>query len=431
MLFTLCYLRISELFTKTLREPPKDEMAINAQLLERGGFVYKNSAGIYTFLPLGWRVIQKIANIVRKEMDAIGGQEVFMPALIERKYMEPTSRWDVDIGYKFSGHKLSAISYQPDFVLGWTHEEVLTAIAAKYVSSHKDLPFAAYQIQTKFRNEPRAKSGLLRGREFIMKDLYSFHTSEQDLFDYYHKVRQAYERIFEHCGLKTVYTLAAGGTFTIADTHEFQVVSPIGEDTIFVCEKCDYAENQELVRLKEGDACPRCAGLIIQKRAIEVGNIFPLGTKFSRAFGLNFRNIAGDLQPVVMGSYGLGISRLVGTIVEIYNDAHGIIWPESVSPFKVQLIELRESKIMIPESGVKQETEKIYQELQAHEIEVLYDDRAYVSAGEKFMDADLIGCPLRLVVSERTLDKRSVEIKRRNETKTSLVPLINYLRVLK
>src|SRR3989338_6322084 len=213
-------MRLSQLFTKTLREAPSDEEAINAKLLIRGGFVFKNSAGIYSFLPLGWRVMTKIANIIREEINTIGGQELFMPALVEKKYMEPTGRWNLDVGY-FAKPKNEE---QADYVLGWSHEEVLTAIASKFISSYKELPFSAYQIQTKFRNEPRAKSGLLRGREFMMKDLYSFHTNEQDLAKYYEEAAKAYYKIFERCGLKAIYTLAAGGVFTDKFTHEFQVV---------------------------------------------------------------------------------------------------------------------------------------------------------------------------------------------------------------
>lgn len=409
-------MRLSKLFTKTLREDPKDEESINAKLLTRGGFIFKNSAGIYTFLPLGWRVIEKIINIVREEMNAIGGEEVFMPALVEKKYMEPTGRWDLDVGFYInssrSNSSKSKASGKVDFVLGWTHEEVLTTIAAKYINSYKDLPFTAYQIQTKFRNEPRAKSGLLRGREFMMKDLYSFHESEKDLFRYYDTVKEAYLKIFERCGLKTIYTLAAGGAFTVSNTHEFQVLADVGEDTIFVCEKCGYAENSDISKLKDSDKCPECGGKIQEKKSIEVGNIFPLGTKYSEAFGLKFLDKNGDKKHVVMGSYGVGISRLMGTIVEIYNDGIGILWPESIAPFKAHLIVLDHRN---------QEADKVYEELRKAKVEVLYDDRIDQSPGEKFADADLIGCPMRIIVSEKTLEKDSVEIKRRNETEIRLL----------
>ena len=285
-------MRQSKLFGQTLRENPKDETSVNARLLERGGFVYKNSAGVYSYLPLGWRVLGKIAGIIRKEMNAIGGQEMFMPALVEKKYLDATGRWDVPVGFEVKGKNEKTA----DFVLGWTHEEVLTAIAKRYISSYKDLPFGAYQIQTKFRNEPRAKSGLLRGREFMMKDLYSFHSSEEDFKNYYAIVKEAYFKIFEQCGLKSFYTVAAGGNFTSSNTHEFQVLSQVGEDKILLCLKCEYAENKEISKLGDGDKCPKCGGKIKIENAIEVGNIFPLGEKYSSAFNLQFIDSRGKKE---------------------------------------------------------------------------------------------------------------------------------------
>lgn len=403
-------MRLSKLFTRTLREDPKDEESINAKLLIRGGFIQKNSGGIYTFLELGWRVMEKLTRIIREEMNAIGGQEIFMPALVEKKYWEATGRWDVEIGFEAKGKK----EEKANFVLGWSHEDILSSMAAKFISSYKDLPKAVYQIQTKFRNEPRAKSGLLRGREFLMKDLYSFHESENDLFSYYEKVKEAYFKIFERCGLKTIYTLAGGGPFTISNTHEFQVLAEVGEDRILVCSKCQYAENSEISKLKDGDKCPECSGQIEEKKSIEVGNIFPLGKKYSEAFDLKFLTKDGDQRHVVMGSYGIGISRLMGTIVEVFNDGIGIIWPESAAPFKIHLIVLDHRN---------QEADKIYDDLQKKSAEVLYDDREGESPGEKFADADLIGCPWRLVVSEKTLKNDSAEIKKRSEDKSVLVKL--------
>src|SRR3989344_4596914 len=361
-------MRQSRLFTKTRREAPKDARAPNHILLVRGGFVSQLSSGIYSFLPLGWNVMEKIIKIIKEEMNAIGGQELFMPALVEKKYMEPTGRWDLDVGFyvdssrnKASGNDRILASGKDNFVLGWSHEEVLTSIASEYINSYEDLPFAAYQIQTKFRNEPRAKSGLLRGREFMMKDLYSFHASEKDLETYYEKAKDAYFKIFERCGLKAVYTLAGGGVFTDKFTHEFQVISEVGEDTIFLCLKCGYAENSEISKLKNADTCPKCpstlqrvqgrpeeferatssgqaAGNIAEKKAIEVGNIFNNGTRYSDNLGLSFVDENGIKNSVWMAAYGIGISRLMATIVEVSNDANGIIWPESVSPLKVHLI---------------------------------------------------------------------------------------------
>ncbi|MDO8561132.1 MAG: aminoacyl--tRNA ligase-related protein [bacterium] len=415
----------SQLFGKTLREAPKDEASANAELLERGGFVYKNSAGIYSYLPLGWRVLQKIAGIIREEINAIGGQELFMPALVEKKYMEPTGRWGVDIGLEVKGKG----EKEALFVLGWTHEEILTAIAKHFVNSYKDLPFSAYQIQTKFRNEPRAKSGLLRGREFMMKDLYSFHADEKDFENYYAVAKGAYEKIFKRAGVDAIYTVAAGGVFTKANTHEFQVVSSVGEDTVFICENCNYAENQEISKLKEGGECPKCKGKIHEKKAIEVGNIFPLGIKYSEALNLQFIDDAGNKKFVIMGSYGIGLGRLMGTIVEVSHDEKGILWPESVAPFRVHLLALS-GKDEETAKTVKKEAEKLYEELSAKGVEVLYDDRVAKTAGEKFADADLIGIPWRVVVSEKTLKEKSVEIKKRSASNAELVKLTETVQIL-
>ncbi len=403
-------MRLSQLFTKTTREDPKDEASVNAQLLERGGFVYKNSAGIYTFLPLGWRVMQKIATIIREEMNKIGGQEMFMPALVEKKYWDATGRWDVEVGFEARGKGEESAN----FVLGWSHEDLLTELVSHYISSYKDLPFAPYQIQTKFRNEPRAKSGLLRGREFMMKDLYSFHVSEDDLWRYYDEVKGAYHKIFHRCGLKAIYTLAAGGVFTSNNTHEFQVVSDVGEDTIFVCSKCEYAENEEISKLEDGDQCPKCKGKIDKLKSIEVGNIFPYGDKYSKAVNLQYVDEAGNKKYVITGAYGIGLSRLMGTIAEVSYDAKGIVWPEAVAPFRAHLIAL---------SGVEKTGDELFEKLLHNGVEVLYDDRTDKTAGEKFADADLLGCPIRLVVSEKTLRKNAIEVKRRNEKEMKMVPI--------
>lgn len=406
-------MRQSQLFTRVEREAPKDEVALNAQLLARAGFIYKNSAGIYSFLPLGLRVIKKISDIVREEMNAIGGQEVLMSALHDKKYLQATGRWDVDVVYKV----ITGADKEPHFNISWTHEEIMSEIATRYVNSYQDLPFGAYQIQTKFRHEPRAKSGLLRGREFLMKDLYSFHRDEKDLWNYYDRVKNAYLKIFERCGLKALYTLAAGGEFTVSNTHEFQVVSDVGEDTIYVCEKCDYAENKEISKLKNGGECPKCGGKVHEKKAIEVGNIFPLGTKYSEAFNLNFTDENGEKKPVVMGSYGIGISRLMGVLVEMFNDKNGIIWPEAVAPYQVHLLAL---------AGA--DGTAAYEHLQREGVAVLYDDRD-VSAGGKFAEADLIGIPWRVVVSPKLGD--GIEIKKRGEKESRTATIKELLTTIK
>lgn len=410
-------MRYSRLFTKTLKTISAGETSINAQLLMRGSFVFKNSAGVYSYLPLGWRVIENIKGIIREEMNAIEGFEIFMPALVDRKYLEATGRFDLDVGFDVRGKGDAKAS----FVLGWTHEEVLTSIAAHYVSSYKDLPFYAYQIQTKFRNEPRAKSGLLRGREFLMKDLYSFHTSQDDLFDYYGRVKAAYFNIFNRCGLDALYTVAAGGDFTMSNTHEFQVLAPVGEDTVLWCKKCLYAENAEISKLQKDSACPQCSSAVGQDSSIEVGNIFPLGTKYSEALGLKFKDASGDVHPVFMGSYGIGVSRLMATIVELHHDNKGIIWPESVAPHRVYLIVLADS------GEVRQTAETLYGQLLDKGVSVFYDDRSDVSAGEKFADADLLGVPLRVTVSEKSLGAGGIELKRREATETKVVSVEEFL----
>ena len=409
-------MKVSKLFTKTIREAPADEEAINAQLLLRGGFVFKNSAGVYSMLPLGWRVLQKIANIIREEMNLIGGQEMFMPTLVEKKYMEPTNRWDLEVGY-FAKAKSEK---EAGFVLGWSHEEVLTSIATRYVSSYKDLPFSAYQIQNKFRHEARAKSGLLRGREFMMKDLYSFHASQEDLEDYYEKAREAYYKVFKRCGLDAIYTVAAGGVFTEKFTHEFQVAAEVGEDTIYVCSECKYAENKEITKLADGNSCPKCSGKVKETQSIEVGNIFDNGTRYSEALGLYFMDENGNKKPVVMGAYGIGLGRVMATVIEVSHDDRGIIWPASIAPFKVHLISL----------GKNTEAEKVYNELHESGVEVIYDDREDKSAGEKFADADLIGCPLRLVVSAK-MSEDEIEIKKRSEKEVSVIKRSEFAKHLK
>ena len=394
----------SSLFTKTSKTAPSDAVSANAALLERGGFVYKNSAGVYSYLPLGWRVIRKISDIVREEMDAIGSVEMLMPALVDKKYLEATDRWGVDVGYRVRG-----IGEAVDaFALGWTHEEVLTEIVSHHISSYRDLPFSAYQVQTKFRNEARAKSGILRGREFIMKDMYSFHASQEDFEAFYEKAKQAYANVFKRCGLDAYCTQAAGGAFTGNITHEFQVVSSVGEDIIYVCSKCRYAENKEIATLKAGDTCPKCKGVIEEKTAIEVGNIFPLGTKYSDAFNCAFTAEDGTKKPVIMGSYGIGISRLMGTIAEIHHDDAGLMWPASVAPFAVHLLDFTKSG---------DAAKNAYEALQKRGVAVLWDDRQ-TSAGDKLATADLLGIPVRAVISEKTGDK--IEIKRRDSAEVKL-----------
>lgn len=397
-------MRQSELFTKTRREAPSEEVSRNAQLLIRAGYIDKLMAGVYTYLPLGLRVLRNVETIIREEMTKAGGQEILMPSLHPREHWEKTGRWaTMDDLFRFTSHYSKL-----DLVLGGTHEEILVPLVKKFTFSYKDLPFAAFQIQNKFRDEKRAKSGILRGREFLMKDLYSFHRNEEDLKLYYDVMRNAYAEIFKRCGIghKTFLTYASGGSFS-KYSHEFQAATSAGEDIIYVCDKCSVAVNKEIKH--EHAKCPECGSPTFnEQKAIEVGNIFELKTKFSDPFELKFKDEKGDLQPVMMGCYGIGLGRLMGAIVEVLADDKGIIWPESVAPFKIHLIALAGKG----GTTVTDAAEKLYGELRNSATQVLYDDRD-ATAGSKFADGDLIGIPYRIVVSEKTLAAGEVEFKNR------------------
>lgn len=410
-------MRYSRLFGKTSKTTASDADSINAQLLTQAGYVNKQMAGVYNFLPLGLKVLAKIQAIIREELNNFGAQEILMPALTAEENYVTTGRNELDILFHLEGHGGSK------FVLNQSHEEVVTPLVQSYTFSYRDLPRAVYQIQNKFRNEARAKSGLLRGREFNMKDLYSFHATEEDLNLYYDQIRQVYFKIYERLGLKehVVFTYASGGSFS-RYSHEFQALSDVGEDTIYLCKKCQNAINKEILEDMElvdgAPACPNCSNVDLEeKRAIEVGNIFKLRTRFTEAFKFIYKDTEGKGQPVSMGCYGMGPSRIMGTIVELFHDERGIIWPTSIAPYHVHLIALGK------EGEAYEEAEKLYQELLEKKIEVLYDDRRDVAAGEKFADADLIGIPYRVVVSKKTLAENSVEVKKRTETQALLVPI--------
>jgi len=400
----------SKLFTKTKKDAPKDEVSLNAQLLIKAGFIDKLTAGVYTYLPLGLEVLKKVQKIIRKEMNKIDGQEILMPALSPKENWEQTGRWnEIDVLFKVKSQT------DKEYALGATHEEIVTPLIGQFINSYKDLPIAVYQIQDKFRDELRAKSGILRGREFNMKDLYSFHADQDDFEKYYEKSKQAYFNIFQACGLDAKIVEADGGSFS-KFSHEFQVFTEYGEDNIKYCEKCGFAQNEEICDLKTGDKCPNCNEKIEEKKAIEVGNIFPLKTKFSDAFKLSYSDKNGKKQPVIMGCYGIGPSRVVGSIVEVHHDEKGIIWPENVAPFKVHLISLGNSDKIIAAA------DDLYKKFVQAGIEVLYDDRDE-PAGVKFNDSDLIGIPYRIVISEKTLAKDSIELKPRAEEKAEIIKI--------
>lgn len=387
----------SRAFIKIRKEIPADADSINAGYLVRAGLVKKHFAGVYSLLPLGFRVYKKIENIIRDEMDKIDGQEMLMNVLQPKELWDETTRWAQmkDIFYRLTDARNKEIGLAP------THEEQVTDIVRHNISSYKDLPFALYQIQTKFRNEPRAKSGLLRGREFIMKDLYSFHADEGDLDKYYEKSKIAYLNVFKRFGLDAKIVEASGGVFS-KYSHEFQVLADQGEDMIYHCESCDFAQNKEIAEVRDGDDCPKCkTGKIKVSNSIEVGNIFRLMTKFSEAMGATYVDEKGEENPIVMGCYGIGLTRSLATIVELHYKAseNKMIWPEEVAPYQIHLLSL----------GKNKETEELYTKLKDKGVEAIFDDRD-ISAGQKFAEADLIGCPMKIIVSTKSLEASGVEL---------------------
>ncbi len=403
----------SKLFTKPRKEAPADEVSKNAELLIRAGFVDKLQAGVYTYLPLGLRVLKKIENIIREEMNKADGVEILMPSLHPKENWETTGRWEtMDDLYKVSD------SSGRENALGPTHEEVVVPLVKKFVSSYRDLPVYLYQIQNKFRMELRAKSGILRGREFIMKDLYSFHKDEEDLKKYYEVMKTSYENIFKRAGIgeNTYFTFASGGSFS-KYSHEFQTIAVAGEDTIHICDNCRIAVNEEIIA--DQSTCPKCGESDLRKeKAIEVGNIFELKTKYSKPFNLVYKGEDGSDKDVIMGCYGIGLGRLMGTVVEVTSDEKGMVWPEEIAPFKVHLLELASS-----DAEVSKKAKEVYEMLNSAGIETLHDDRGDKTAGEKFADADLIGIPYRVLVSEKSLKAGGVEVKKRTEKDSSIVAI--------
>lgn len=409
-------MRQSHLFTKTRKDAPKDEVSKNAQLLIRAGYIHKEMAGAYSLLPLGLRVFNNIQNIIREEMNAIGGQEITLTALQEPKVWEKTGRWSddaIDVWFK------TKLKNGSELGLGTTHEEPLTALMTEYISSYKDLPRYVYQFQTKFRNELRAKSGIMRVREFVMKDLYSFSKSEKEFRDFYEKCAKAYLKIFSRVGIgdKTFRTFASGGSFS-KFSDEFQMICEAGEDTIYVHKKKKIAVNKEVYNDKVLVELELSKEDLKEEKAIEVGNIFPLGTRFSDALGLSYTDESGEKKPVIMGSYGIGPGRLMGAIVEATADEKGLVWSEEVAPFKAHLVCISSGN-----KDVEEEADRYYQMLTDEGIDVLYDDRD-LRAGEKFADAELIGIPTRLVVSEKTVAAGGIEMTGRANGKKNAANLV-------
>jgi len=404
----------SKLFCKTFKNKNNETESVSHDLLVRAGFIDQLMTGVYSYMPLGFRVLQKIENIIRKNMvsEPMNGQEIVMPSLTPKENWEKTNRWNnFDVLFKIKG------AGDKDMALAPTHEEIVSPLAGKVINSYKDLPIAVFQFQTKFRNELRAKSGILRTREFLMKDLYSFHSTQEDLDRYYEKSKKVYNNIFKEFGIgkETYRTLASGGSFS-KYSDEFQTITDAGEDIIYICQKCKVAINKEIKT--ENSICPECGcENFEEKKSIEVGNIFQLGTKFSEPFDVKFRDKNGEERFAIMGCYGIGLSRVMGAIVEINHDEKGIIWPKNIAPFTAHLITVGDNNKIIKTA------QKIYQDCQKKNIEILYDDRQDKSVGEKFVEADLLGIPYRIVVSEKTLKENSVEVKERNKQSFKLIKI--------
>lgn len=395
-------MRQSKLFTKTRREAPADEVAKNAQLLIRAGYVHKEMAGVYSYLPLGLRVLRKIEQVIREEMNGIGGQEIIMTALQDKTLWERTDRWDdekVDNWFK------TQMAAGGETGLAITHEEPLTRIMIDHISSYRDLPAMVYQFQNKFRNELRAKSGVMRGKEFLMKDLYSFARTDEEHTDQYEAARDAYVRIFKRLGIgdRTYVTFASGGMFSDF-SEEFQTVSDAGEDLIYLDEEKGIAVNREVLNDETLSKLGLARENLVEKKAIESGNIFHLGTRFSESLGLMFTDENGEKKPVIMGSYGIGISRMVGILAEVLGDEKGLAWPAEVAPYAVHLVSLGKEG-----DDVAKAADKLYSDLRGSGIEVLYDDRD-ARAGEKFADSDLIGIPKRIVVGKEAVETGAFEV---------------------
>jgi len=404
-------MRLSQLFTKTSKTAPADEVAKNAQLLIRAGFVYKEMAGVYAYLPLGLRVLEKIKQIVREEMNAIDSNELIMTSLQRKEIWEKTTRWSddvVDIWFK------TRLKDDTEVGLGWSHEEPIVEMMKQYIHSYKDLPVSLYQFQTKMRNETRAKSGVMRGREFVMKDMYSFHATAEDLEQYYNRTMDAYMRVYKRLGIgdDTFVTFASGGAFT-KFSHEFQTICDAGEDVIYIHRGKNIAVNEEVI-----DGAVKELGISVDElekvKTAEVGNIFNFGTQKTDEMELFFTDTSDQQRSLYIGSYGIGVTRLMGVIAEKLSDDKGLVWPESIAPARVYLVQIGED--------VTYDAQNVYETLTKKGIEVLWDDRD-ARPGEKFADADLFGIPHRIVVSAKTVAENKLEYKARRSAENELLTL--------
>ncbi|MFI5240519.1 MAG: aminoacyl--tRNA ligase-related protein [Candidatus Saccharimonadia bacterium] len=405
-------MKLSQTFVRTDKNYSGEGEAANHRLLVKAGFVRQEAAGIYSYLPLGLRVLRNIEAIVRIGMNNLGAEEILMPVLHPAAPWKTTGGWDsIDVLYKLKSRT------GQEYALGQSEEEIVTPLVMGIVSSYKDLPRIVYQIHWKYRDELRAKSGILRGREFFMKDMYSFHASQEDFDSFYKRAKDAYIDIYGELGLTAKVTEASGGNFSEKISYEFEVLTDAGEDVIYYCENCDFCVEDEVAKVKPGDLCPRCAKAKLKSaKAAEVGNVFDLGQKYGKDFDLGYVDQKDEKHYPIMGCYGIGISRVMGVIVEKYHDEAGIIWPESVAPAKVHIISIGGEKSAAA-AGI------VYEKLTKQGIECIFDDRDNVTAGEKFADFDLIGCPYRVTISQKTLAQDGAEIKRRTSSATEIIPL--------
>lgn len=413
-------MKLSRIPFKTSKTVNSELLSINARLLTQAAFIHQELAGAYTMLPLGLRVLNKIEQIIREEMNKVG-VEINMTSLAPINKWQQSQRFDtVDVLMKTTAaNEVSRLKNSSEYVLSPTHEDMVTPLVAYWNRSYKDLPVSVYQIQTKFRNEPRAKSGLLRGREFRMKDLYSFHSSQADLMAFYESMKPVYKNVFERLGIgsDTFLTFASGGDFTTEYSHEFQTILPSGEDTIYLDRENGIAYNKEVATPEDAKKLNVDFEKLEVVRASEVGNIFPLNTRFSEAFGYTYTDENGQQQPVYMGSYGIGSTRLMGVIVEKFADSAGMVWPEAVAPYTVHLIDINDAE----RAG------QLYDQLTSLGVEVLWDDRD-LRPGEKFFDADLIGTPVRLVVSAK--NQSQIEWKKRTQAEVELISVDEVIKRL-
>ena len=408
---------MSKMGAKPEKMAPKDAETINHKLLVQAGFVRQLMAGVYTYLPFGLRVLRNIEKIVREEMDAIGGEEILMPMLHPAEIWKKTGGWDsIDVLFKLKSRT------DRDYALGQSQEEVVTPTMKEFINSYRDLPRMPYHIQWKFRDELRSKSGIMRGREFLMKDMYSFHLDQADFDRFYEIAKAAYLKVFSRMGLTAKVTEASGGAFSEKISYEFEVLTDAGEVNILYCSSCEFCANvDDLSQYREGDKCPKCGKSKLKPSvAAEVGNVFDLGQKYSKAFDMKVANDKGEMIYPIMGCYGIGITRTMGVIVEKFHDDKGIIWPKNIAPFMVHLIDIKQNDKAL----------EIYQLLQAKGIEVLWDDRD-INVGVKFSDADLIGCPWRLVVSEKSMSTNEIEVKARQNDEPEMMNVESFINSLK